>query len=133
MVSVSVVPILLLTMALLGFFRHSASADDKTQTDSPSTMGGQSGQPQQPGLMPSLPPPKIDPGIQRYPETTPNPESVVPPPQVDPDMAINPATREPLKDSPVPTPDPHPGPSDPVPPDPVPVPPPPAPPAIPRR
>ncbi|HSE58298.1 MAG TPA: hypothetical protein VLA99_06320 [Nitrospiraceae bacterium] len=125
--------VLLLTVAIIGQSQHARSADGKGEADSPSAPGGQGRSPQQPGLMPPLPPPEIDPGIQQYPETIPNPESVVPPPQVDPDMAINPATRERLKDSPVPQPTPNPGPSDPVPPDPVPAPPTPVPPGTPRH
>jgi hypothetical protein len=128
MASGPVAPILLLTMTLLSVIRHDASADDRIGTGSQEASGTQREQSQQPGLMPPLPPPEIDPGIQRYPETTPHPESVVPPPQVDPDMAVDPETRKPLKDSPVPQPDPHPGPSDPVP-----APPTPAPPAAPKR
>jgi hypothetical protein len=127
MLSIPILPILF-TLMLDGTSPAALTADERAQIGSPSAPGESSERPQQPGLMPPLPPPEIDPGIQRYPETTPHPESVVPPPQVDPDMAINPETREPLKDSPVPKPDPHPGPSDPVP-----LPPPPAPPMTPRQ
>lgn len=133
MAVVPVVFVLSFSVGLLGFSPQDAGAEGKGKSAQSSGPGGQSEPLQQPGLMPPLPPPEIDPGIQQYPETIPNPESVVPPPQVDPDMAINPATREPLKDSLVPQPTPHPGPSDPVPPDPVPAPPTPVPPGTPRR
>ena len=123
MACVRMASLLLLAVAIIGQSQHAGSADGKREAGSPSAPGGQSRSPQQPDLMPPLPPPEIDPGIQQYPETIPNPESVVPPPQVDPDMAINPATREPLKDSPVPQPTPRPGPSDPIPAPPTPVPP----------
>ena len=39
---------------------------------------------------PPAPPSRIDPGIQKAPETVPNPKSIVPPPVVDPKMAIDP-------------------------------------------
>jgi hypothetical protein len=45
---------------------------------------------QGPQLTPPAPPSKIDPGIQKQPDTVPNLKSVVPPPVVDPNMAIDP-------------------------------------------
>jgi hypothetical protein len=45
---------------------------------------------------PSRPPPsRIDPGIERRPQTVPNPRSAVVPPKVDPNMAIDPETAPP--------------------------------------
>ncbi len=39
---------------------------------------------------PPAPPSRIDPGIQKTPDTVPNPKSIVPPPVLDPKMAIDP-------------------------------------------
>lgn len=53
----------------------------------------ESGQPQPPSPQqtpPTAPPSRIDPGIQKAPDTVPNPKSIVPPPVVDPKMAIDP-------------------------------------------
>lgn len=45
---------------------------------------------------PSTPPPsRIDPGIERRPQTIPDPRSAVIPPKVDPKMAIDPETAPP--------------------------------------
>ena len=45
---------------------------------------------QQPPLSPPAPPSKIDPGIQKQPDTVPNPKAIVPPPVVDENMVVNP-------------------------------------------
>lgn len=39
---------------------------------------------------PDLPPPSLDPGIVKQPETVPHPDAVIVPPVVDPGMAVNP-------------------------------------------
>jgi hypothetical protein len=41
-------------------------------------------------MMPAPPPSTIDPGIQKLPETVPDPKAAIPPPNVDPDMVIDP-------------------------------------------
>jgi hypothetical protein len=43
-----------------------------------------------PPVAPPAPPSKIDPGIQKQPDTVPNPKAVVPPPVVDQNMVVNP-------------------------------------------
>ncbi len=48
--------------------------------------------PQAPG---TPPPSRIDPGIERRPQTIPDPRSAVVPPKVDPKMAIDPETAPP--------------------------------------
>jgi protein TonB len=53
------------------------------------------------------PPPSIDPGIQKTPETIPDPKSAIPPPNVDPEMVIDPEKQrnpEAPAQEPVPTP-----------------------------
>ncbi len=46
---------------------------------------------------PDTPPPsRIDPGIERRPQTIPDPRSAVIPPKVDPKMAIDPETAPPI-------------------------------------
>ena len=46
---------------------------------------------------PSTPPPsRIDPGIERRPQTIPDPRSTVVPPKVDPKMAVDPETAPPV-------------------------------------
>jgi hypothetical protein len=48
---------------------------------------------------PSTPPPsRIDPGIERRPQTIPDPRSAVVPPKVDPKMAIDPEKASPAPD-----------------------------------
>jgi hypothetical protein len=45
---------------------------------------------------PNTPPPsRIDPGIERHPQTVPDPRSAVVPPNVDPKMVIDPETAPP--------------------------------------
>lgn len=52
---------------------------------------------------PRTPPPsRIDPGIERRPQTIPDPRSAVTPPNVDPKMAIDPETTPPAKEKPKP-------------------------------
>jgi len=46
--------------------------------------------PPTPETVPSVPPSRIDPGIQKQPSTIPDPRAVVPPPVVDPKMTIDP-------------------------------------------
>ena len=58
-----------------------------------------------PQLQPPVPPSKIDPGIQKQPETMGSPEAVVPPPVVDPNMVIDPEKRRPGQAVPSPKPD----------------------------
>ena len=48
------------------------------------------GEPVPPSNPPAPPPSTIDPGIQKTPETVPDPKSTVPPPNVDPEMVIDP-------------------------------------------
>lgn len=49
---------------------------------------------------PSTPPPsRMDPGIERRPQTVPDPRSAVVPPKVDPKMAIDPETAPPATDT----------------------------------
>jgi hypothetical protein len=48
------------------------------------------GEPVPPSDQPAPPPSTIDPGIQKTPETVPDPRSAVPPPRVDPGMVIDP-------------------------------------------
>ena len=50
------------------------------------------GAPSTPNITPAPPPSTIDPGIQKLPETVPDPKAAVPPPVVDPNMVINPET-----------------------------------------
>ncbi len=56
----------------------------------PSVESGPAQAPPAQQVPPSVPPSRIDPGIQKAPETVPNPKSIVPPPVVDPKMAIDP-------------------------------------------
>ena len=51
------------------------------------------GEPGPPSTMPTPPPSSIDPGIQKLPESVPDPKAAIPPPVVDPEMAIDPETR----------------------------------------
>ena len=48
------------------------------------------GEPTPPTMMPAPPPSTIDPGIQKLPETVPDPKAAIPPPNVDPGMVIDP-------------------------------------------
>ncbi|WP_447602853.1 hypothetical protein [Nitrospira sp. Nam80] len=50
------------------------------------------GEPSPPTTQPAPPPSAIDPGIQKLPETVPDPKAAVPPPVVDPNMVIDPET-----------------------------------------
>lgn len=74
------------TLLLVAVAPASVSAD-------PGRPSGESGPAQVPPaqqMPPAAPPSRIDPGIQKAPETIPNPKSIVPPPVVDPKMAIDP-------------------------------------------
>jgi len=51
--------------------------------------------PEQPQAPSTPPPSRIDPGIERRPQTIPDPRSAVVPPKVDPKMAIDPETAPP--------------------------------------
>jgi len=49
---------------------------------------------------PSTPPPaRIDPGIERRPQTIPDPRSAVVPPKIDPKMSIDPETAPPAREN----------------------------------
>jgi len=53
---------------------------------------------------PNTPPPsRLDPGIERRPQTIPDPRSTVTPPIVDPKMAIDPETSPPVTEKPRPS------------------------------
>jgi hypothetical protein len=67
------------------------AADAAPRSDSPSES--RPGEPTPPNTMPAPPPSTIDPGIQKLPETVPDPKAAVPPPVVDPNMVIDPETR----------------------------------------
>ncbi|MEO8048179.1 MAG: hypothetical protein ABI955_03890 [Nitrospirota bacterium] len=58
----------------------------------PPPLGSRPENPQEPT---ALPPSSIDPGIERRPQTIPDPRSAVTPPIVDPKMAIDPETAPP--------------------------------------
>jgi len=55
-----------------------------------------------PPLAPPVPPSKIDPGIQKQPDTVPNPKAIVPPPVVDPNMVVDPEKPRPGDNVPAP-------------------------------
>lgn len=61
-------------------------------TPSPPPLGSRPENPQGPT---APPPSRIDPGIERRPQTIPDPRSAVTPPIVDPKMAIDPETAPP--------------------------------------
>lgn len=61
-------------------------------TPAPPPLGSRPENPQGPT---ALPPSRIDPGIERRPQTIPDPRSAVTPPIVDPKMAIDPETAPP--------------------------------------
>jgi hypothetical protein len=48
------------------------------------------------------PPSRIDPGIERRPQTVPDSRSAIPPPNIDPKMAIDPETTTPAQEKPKP-------------------------------
>ena len=81
-------PVTLLLAALLicssSDFARAADPAPGSKAPAP-PLGSQS-----PKLAPPPPPSKIDPGIQKQPETLGSPEAVVPPPVVDPHMAVDP-------------------------------------------
>lgn len=77
---------LLLAPLILGVWLSQAWSADVTPTPSPP---GES-RPEHPQAPNTLPPSRIDPGIERRPQTVPDPRSTVVPPKVDPKMAIDP-------------------------------------------
>lgn len=74
------------TLLLLAVAPASLCADP----GSPSAEPGPAQAPPTQQMPPTAPPSRIDPGIQKAPETVPNSKSIVPPPVVDPKMAIDP-------------------------------------------
>jgi len=70
----------------LGFPALSLAEDQSPGSKNP----GQSPNAPAPPLAPPAPPSKIDPGIQKQPDTVPNPKAVVPPPVVDQNMVVDP-------------------------------------------
>ena len=82
---------LLLTPLIVGvWFSAAWSADVTPRLPVPSEVLPE--HTQAPG---TLPPSRIDPGIERRPQTIPDPRSAVIPPKVDPKMAIDPETAPP--------------------------------------
>ena len=82
---------LLLTPLIVGvWFSAAWSADVTPRPSVPSEV--LPGHPQAPD---TPPPSRIDPGIERRPQTIPDPRSAVVPPKVDPKMAIDPETAPP--------------------------------------
>jgi hypothetical protein len=73
-------------LLLLMFSAVSPAADPKPGSQDPA----QSPSAPTPPLAPPAPPSKIDPGIQKQPDTVPNPKAVVPPPVVDQNMVVDP-------------------------------------------
>ena len=85
----TVLSLLLLPVIIACWFSAAWSAD---VTPAPPALESRPQQPQGP----STPPPsRIDPGIERRPQTIPDPRSAVIPPKVDPKMAIDPETAPP--------------------------------------
>jgi len=83
--------LLLLASTIMAFWLSVAWSADVTPTPSPP---GES-RPDHP-QRPSTPPPsRIDPGIERRPQTIPDPRSAVTPPNIDPKMTIDPETAPP--------------------------------------
>lgn len=81
---------LLLVPLIIAFWFSAAWSADVTPA--PPALESRPHQPQGP----STPPPsRIDPGIERRPQTIPDPRSAVIPPKVDPKMAIDPETAPP--------------------------------------
>ena len=70
----------------LGFPALSLAEDQSLGSRNP----GQSPAAPPPPLAPPAPPSKIDPGIQKQPDTVPNPKAVVPPPVLDQNMVVDP-------------------------------------------
>lgn len=79
----------LITMYLAGAI-FCASLVSATAADQAPQDPGRPPSSQAPALPPPVPPSKIDPGIQKQPDTLGSPEAVVPPPVVDPNMVIDP-------------------------------------------
>ena len=82
---------LLLTPLIITFWLSAAWSADITPVPPPPFKS----RPDNPQA-PSMPPPsRIDPGIERRPQTIPDPRSAITPPNVDPKMAIDPETAPP--------------------------------------
>ena len=80
--------IFLLVPMIMAVWSCSALAADIIPPPSPPMEG-----PSQKDQAPTQPPPsRIDPGIERRPQTIPDPRSTVTPPIVDPKMAVDPET-----------------------------------------
>jgi hypothetical protein len=79
---------LILTAMLTFCGGHTFAADVEPPSGPPSERGP--GEPPSPNIAPAPPPSSIDPGIQKTPETVPDPKAAVPPPNIDPEMVIDP-------------------------------------------
>ena len=82
--------LLLAPLILAGWLSVAWSADVTPAPTAPGEVLPE--HPQTPG---TPPPSRIDPGIERRPQTIPDPRSAVTPPKVDPKMAIDPETAPP--------------------------------------
>jgi CBS domain len=80
--------LLLLASSIIAFWLSAAWSADITPAPSPP---GES-RPDDPQGPRTPPPSRIDPGIERRPQTIPDPRSAVTPPNVDPKMTIDPET-----------------------------------------
>ena len=79
----------LILTAVLGLCgAETFAADVMPPSNSPSQP--ERGESPPPAIAPAPPPSSIDPGIQKTPETVPDPKSAVPPPNIDPEMVIDP-------------------------------------------
>jgi hypothetical protein len=79
---------LILIAVLVPWGTQAFAADVMPPSNSPSQP--ERGESPPPALAPPPPPSSIDPGIQKTPETVPDPKSAVPPPVVDPGMVVDP-------------------------------------------
>ena len=83
--------LLLALLILAGWHSPALSADVTPAPSEPNQLT-----PEQPQTPSTPPPSRIDPGIERRPQTIPDPRSAVVPPKVDPKMAIDPETAPPV-------------------------------------
>lgn len=83
-----IVKVLGVTMFVLSCAAGVLAADGAPPTDPRSETRPGKTTPR--NMMPAPPPSTIDPGIQKLPETVPDPKAAVPPPNVDPNMVIDP-------------------------------------------
>ena len=81
-------PALILTAVLVLWGAQTFAADVMPPSNPPSQP--ERGESPPPTIAPAPPPSSIDPGIQKTPETVPDPKSAVPPPNIDPEMVIDP-------------------------------------------